>query len=128
MNHIQISVKFDEDTHNEIARVAEKMRITPHKFIVTAVQDVQQMIKDRGKEKVPLLVVQARTALDYELENPSLPMRSDAGSPEKLRETREPEHLKLPQEPKASLVPIMPLKSHRQRGGVLEKKAKRLNR
>jgi hypothetical protein len=70
------------------------MRITPHKFIVTAVQDMQQMIKNRGKEKLPLLVVQARTALDYEQESPSMPIRSDSGAPEKPHERRGPEQQK----------------------------------
>ena len=87
MNHIQISIKFDEDTHDKIAQVTGKMRITPHKFIVTAVQEMQRMIEDRGKERVPLLVVQARAALDYEQEAPPLPIRSDTGPPEKSCET-----------------------------------------
>ena len=87
MNHIQISIKFDEDTHDKIAQVTGKMRITPHKFIVTAVQEMQRMIEDRGKERVPLLVVQARTALDYEQEAPPMPIRSDTGPPEHIRKT-----------------------------------------
>ena len=81
MNHIQISIKFDEDTHDKITQVTGKMRITPHKFIVTAVQEMQRMIEDRGKERVPLLVVQARAALDYEQEAPPLPIRSATGPP-----------------------------------------------
>jgi len=84
MNHIQISVKFDEDTHNELACVAKKMRITPHKFIVTAVQEMQRMIADRGKERVPLLVVQARAALDYEQASPSLPASLSAEASDKV--------------------------------------------
>jgi hypothetical protein len=87
MNHIQISIKFDEDTHDKITQVTGKMRITPHKFIITAVQEMQRMIEDRGKERVPLLVVQARAALDYEQAAPPLPIRSDAGPPEKSCET-----------------------------------------
>ena len=87
MNHIQISIKFDEDTHDKITQVTGKMRITPHKFIVTAVQEMQRMIEDRGKERVPLLVVQARAALDYEQEGPPLPIHSDAGPPERGRKT-----------------------------------------
>ena len=87
MNHIQISVKFDEDTHDKITEMTGKMRITPHKFIVTAVQEMQRMIEDRGKERVPLLVVQARAALDYERESPPLPIHSDAWPPEYVRKT-----------------------------------------
>ena len=87
MNHIQISIKFDEDTHDKITQMTGKMRITPHKFIVTAVQEMQRMIEERGKERVPLLVVQARAALDYERESPSLPTHSDAGPPEFVRKT-----------------------------------------
>jgi hypothetical protein len=87
MNHIQISIKFDEDTHDKITQVTGKMRITPHKFIVTAVQEMQRMIEDRGKERVPLLVVQARAALDYEQEAPPLPIRSGTGPPEHIRKT-----------------------------------------
>jgi hypothetical protein len=83
MNHIQISIKFDEDTHDKITQMTGKMRITPHKFIVTAVQEMQRMIEDRGKERVPLLVVQARAALDYEQEAPPLPIHSDAGPPQR---------------------------------------------
>jgi antitoxin component of RelBE/YafQ-DinJ toxin-antitoxin module len=89
MIHHQISVKFDDKTHNEITRVAEKMRITPHKFIVTSVQEMQQMIEDRGKEKLPLLVALARRALDYAKETPSLPVPSNVGPPEQTRETLE---------------------------------------
>ena len=84
MNHIQISIKFDEDTHDKITHMTDKMRITPHKFIVTAVQEMQRMIEDRGKERVPLLVVQARTALDYEQEAPPLPIHLDT-SPKSVR-------------------------------------------
>jgi hypothetical protein len=87
MNHIQISIKFDEDTHDKITEMTGKMRITPHKFIVTAVQEMQRMIEERGKERVPLLVVQARAALDYERESLPLPILSDAGPPEKSCET-----------------------------------------
>ena len=87
MNHIQISIKFDEDTHDKITQVTGKMRITPHKFIVTAVQEMQRMIEDRGKERVPLLIVQARAALDYEQKTPHLPIHSNAGSPEHVRKT-----------------------------------------
>jgi hypothetical protein len=89
MNHIQISIKFDEDTHDKITQVTGKMRITPHKFIVTAVQEMQRMIEDRGKERVPLLVVQARAALDYEQEAPPLPIRSDTGPPEHIRKAED---------------------------------------
>jgi hypothetical protein len=94
MTHIQISVKFDEDTHTEITRVTKTMRISPHKFIVTAVQEVQRMIVDRGREKLPLLVVQARAALDYEQTIPSLPVGLTVGPPEKSRKTLEPEQQK----------------------------------
>ena len=87
MNHIQISIKFDEDTHDKITQVTGKMRITPHKFIVTAVQEMQRMIEDRGKERVPLLVVQPRAAVDYEQAAPPLPIHSDAGPPEHVRKT-----------------------------------------
>ncbi len=87
MNHIQISIKFDEDTHDKITEMTGKMRITPHKFIVTAVQEMQRMIEDRGKERVPLLVVQARAALDYEQEAPPLPIPTSTLAPKKARKT-----------------------------------------
>ena len=87
MNHIQISIKFDEDTHDKIAQVTGKMRITPHKFIVTAVQEMQRMIEDRGKEQLPLLVAQARTAEDHARDALPLPIRSAAGPPGKPRKT-----------------------------------------
>jgi hypothetical protein len=116
MIHHQISVKFDDKTHNEITRVAGKMRITPHKFIVTSVQEMQQMIEDRGKEKLPLLVALARRALDYAKETPSLPVPLNVGSSEQTCETLEPEQQKKAQEPKARLFPVAPLRSQQQRG------------
>jgi len=89
MNHIQISIKFDEDTHNEIAEITGCMRMNKHAFIVNSVKETLKLIKDRGKEKLPLLVAQARTAEDYARDAQSLPIRSDAGPPGKRREARE---------------------------------------
>lgn len=74
MIHIQVSVKFDEDTHAEIALIASKMGISVHKFIVDGVRQILRMIDERGQEKVPLLVIQARTALDYVQAPPVLPV------------------------------------------------------
>ena len=88
MNHIQVSIKFDEDTHNEIAEITGCMRMNKHAFIVNAVKETLRMIQERGKERIPLLVVQAQTAQKFAQEAPLLPIRSDAGPPEKRRETR----------------------------------------
>ena len=98
MNHIQISIKFDEDTHQEIAKITGCMRMNKHAFIVNAVKETLRLIQDRGKEKLPLLVAQARTAEDHARDALPLPTRSDAGPPEKRREAREkilPEHTEL---------------------------------
>jgi len=98
MNHIQISIKFDEDTHQEIAKITDCMRMNKHAFIVNAVKETLRLIQDRGKEKLPLLVAQARTAEDHARDALALPIRSDAGPPGKRREVREkipPENTEL---------------------------------
>ena len=71
------------------------MRMNKHAFIVSSIEETLNLIDNRGSEKMPLLVMQARTAQDYVQEAPSLPIRSDAGPPEKPRETREPEQRKI---------------------------------
>jgi hypothetical protein len=75
MIHVQVSVKLDEDTYAEIARLAAQMGITVHKFIVDALRQILHMIGKRGQEKIPLLVIQARTALDYAQAAPDFPIR-----------------------------------------------------
>jgi len=75
MIHVQVSVKMDEDTHAEIAGLAAKMGISVHKFIIDALRQILRMIGERGREKVPFLVVQARTALDYAQAPPVLTVR-----------------------------------------------------
>ena len=75
MIHVQVSVKMDEDTHAEIAGLASKMGIFVHKFIIDALRQILRMIGERGREKVPFLVVQARTALEYAQAPPVLPVR-----------------------------------------------------
>ena len=74
MIHVQVSLKLDEDTHAVIADLAAKMGISVHKFIVDTLRQVLRMIGERGKEKIPLLVIQARTALDYAQATPILPV------------------------------------------------------
>lgn len=74
MVHVQVSVKLDEDTHVAVAGLAAKMGITVHKFIVDALGQNLHMTGERGREKVPLLVIQARTALDYAQAAPVLPV------------------------------------------------------
>jgi hypothetical protein len=74
MIHVQVSVKLDEDTHAKVADLTAKMGITVHKFIVDALHQTLRMIGERGQEKVPLLVIQARTALDYAQATPVLPV------------------------------------------------------
>jgi hypothetical protein len=87
MNHIQISIKLHEDLFNRLVKTTSAMRMNKHAFVVNSVEETLNMIDNRGGEKVPLLVVQARTAQDYARESPSLQLRSDAGPPEKPRET-----------------------------------------
>jgi hypothetical protein len=87
MNHIQVSIKFDEDTHHEIAEITGCMRMNKHAFIVNSVKETLKLIKDRGKEQLPLLVAQARTAEDHARDALPLPIRSAAGPPEKPRKT-----------------------------------------
>jgi len=88
MNHIQISIKLHEDLYNRLVKTAATMRMNKHAFVVNSVEETLNMIDSRGCEKVPLLVVQARTAQDYAQEAPLLPIRSDAGPPDKRREAR----------------------------------------
>ena len=74
------------------------MRMNKHAFIVNAVKETLRLIQDRGKEKLPLLVAQARTAEDHARDALALPIRSDAGPPRKRREAREkipPENTEL---------------------------------
>jgi len=85
MNHIQISIKLHEDLFNRLVKTTSAMRMNKHAFVVSSVEETLNMIDNRGGEKVPLLVVQARTAQDYARETPSLPIHSDAGPPEKVR-------------------------------------------
>jgi len=75
MIHVQVSVKLDEDTHAKVDDLAVKMGITVHKFIIDSLRQNLHMIGERGREKVPLLVIQARTALDYAQAAPVLPVR-----------------------------------------------------
>jgi len=88
MNHIQISIKLNEDLFNRLAKTTSTMHMNKHAFVVSSVEETLNMIDNRGSEKVPLLVMQARTAQDYAEEAPTLPVRADAGSPGKRREIR----------------------------------------
>ena len=88
MNHIQISIKLHEDLFNRLVKTTSIMRMNKHAFVVSSIEETLNMIENRGGEKLPLLVVQARTAEDYVQEAPSLPVRSDAGPPERTRETK----------------------------------------
>ena len=94
MNHIQISIKLHEDLFNRLVKTTSAMRMNKHAFVVNSVEETLNMIDNRGGEKVPLLVVQARTAQDYVQAAPSLPIQSDARSPERPCETQEPEQRK----------------------------------
>ena len=58
MNHIQVSIKFNEDLYNEIAQTTSTMRMNKHAFIVSAVEETLKLIKNRGKEKLPLLAAE----------------------------------------------------------------------
>jgi hypothetical protein len=88
MIHRQLSIKLPEDLFNRLAKTTSTMRMNKHAFVVGSVEETLNLIDNRGSEKVPLLVMQARTAQDYAQQAPSLPIRSDAGPPEKRRETR----------------------------------------
>jgi len=88
MIHRQLSIKLSEDLFNRLAKTTSTMRMNKHAFVVNSVEETLNLIDNRGSEKVPLLVMQARTAQDYAPEDPSLPTRSDAGPPEKRRENR----------------------------------------
>jgi hypothetical protein len=90
MHHIQVSIKFNEDLFNEIVQTTSTMRMNKHAFIVSAVEETLKLIKNRGKEKLPLLVAQARTAEDHARDSLPLPIRSDAGPPGKPRKARKP--------------------------------------
>ncbi|MDB4793511.1 hypothetical protein OAG63_00595 [Methylacidiphilales bacterium] len=86
MIHRQISVKLREDLYLRLEKTSKVMHMNKHAIVVTSIEDTLDMIDSRGCEKVPLLVVQARTAQDYAQEAPALPIRSDTAPPEKRRE------------------------------------------
>jgi hypothetical protein len=86
MIHFQISVKLNETLHQRLIKTASQMRMNKHAFVVNSLEETLNLIDNRGCEKVPLLVVQARTAQDYVQQAPSLPIRSNSSSPEKVDE------------------------------------------
>jgi hypothetical protein len=88
MIHRQISIKLHEDLFNRLVKTTSAMRMNNHAFVVNSIEETLNLIDNRGCEKVPLLVVQARTAQDYVQEAPPLPIRSEAGPPESRRESR----------------------------------------
>ena len=88
MIHHQISIKLHEDLFNRLEKTTSTMRMNKHAFVVSSVEETLNLIDNRGSEKVPLLVMQARTAQDYAQEAPSLTILSDARPPEKRHETR----------------------------------------
>lgn len=88
MIHIQISIKLHEDLYNRLLKTTSTMRMNKHAFVVSSIEETLNMIDNRGSEKVPLLVMQARTAQDYIQEPPRLPIQSNAGPPKKPRENR----------------------------------------
>jgi hypothetical protein len=88
MIHRQLSIKLSEDLFNRLARTTSTMRMNKHAFAVSSVEETLNLIDNRGDEKVPLLVMQARTEQDYVQEASSLSILPDTGPPEKRRETR----------------------------------------
>lgn len=94
MIHFQISVKLNETLHQRLIKTASQMRMNKHAFVVNSLEETLNLIDNRDCEKLPLLVVQARTAQDYVKQAPMLPNGSEAGPPEKLRETHAPEPAK----------------------------------
>ena len=88
MNHFQLSIKLHEDLFNRLSKMTSTMRMNKHAFVVSSVEETLNLIENRGSEKVPLLVMQARTAQDYVQASPPLPIRSEAGPPKKKREPR----------------------------------------
>jgi hypothetical protein len=89
MIHFQISVKLNEALYQRLMKTASLMRMNKHAFVVNSVEETLNLIDNRGCEKVPLLVVQARTAQDYVNQTPALPLRSEAEMPENNRESQE---------------------------------------
>jgi len=81
MIHHPFTVKFHIDLFNRIVRMATTMGIKPHNFIIKAVEEILNMIDKEGSEKVPFLVVQARSAQKYVQEAPSLPIPANATPP-----------------------------------------------
>jgi hypothetical protein len=118
MIHRQLSIKLPEDLFNRLAKTTSTMRMNKHAFVVSSIEETLNLIDNRDSEKVPLLVMQARMAQDYAQEAPSLLIRSDAGPPEKPRESQSPEQPKSTAKREASLFPVAPLKSQRQRRGA----------
>lgn len=94
MIHFQISVKLNETLHQRLTKTASQMRMNKHAFVVNSLEETLNLIDNRDCEKLPLLVVQARTAQDYVKQAPMLPKGSEAGPPEKLRKTHAPEPAK----------------------------------
>jgi hypothetical protein len=94
MIHFQISVKLNETLHQRLIKTASQMRMNKHAFVVNSLEETLNLIDNRDCEKLPLLVVQARTAQDYVKQAPTLANGSEAGPPEKPRETHAPEQTK----------------------------------
>jgi hypothetical protein len=94
MIHFQISVKLNEALYQRLMKTASLMRMNKHAFVVNSVEETLNLIDNRGSEKVPWLVVQARSAQDYVNQAPTLANGSKAGPPEKPRETQATESRK----------------------------------
>lgn len=88
MIHRQISIKLQEEDYLRLDKMAKVMHRNKHAIAVTAITDTLNMIENRGCERVPLLVVQARTALDYAQTAPALP-NTPVTSPKDARKTEE---------------------------------------
>jgi hypothetical protein len=101
MIHFQISVKLNENLHQRLVKTASQMRMNKHAFVVNSLEETLNLIDNRDCEKLPLLVVQARTAQDYVKQAPTLANGSEAGPPEKPRETHASEHGKNKSKPAA---------------------------
>jgi hypothetical protein len=127
MMHRQISIKLREEDYQRLEKVAEVMRTNKHAIVVTAVTDTLDMIENRGSEKVPLQIVQARNEIDYAQAAPSLalPKPSVAAPSESAPKTKEKDQQKTEAETGNESVPLAPPQGQRQQGRAQGKPAKR---
>jgi hypothetical protein len=66
MNYFPISVQLPENLHIRLAKTADAMGINQQSFVVTALEEILEMVDQRGTTKIPLFVILARLCRNSE--------------------------------------------------------------